>query len=415
MAMTFIKKYVLQVLDENSFAIMIIMIVLMTGLITPVVTAIYKPARRLGTYRWRAIQRKKDIADLRVLVCIHTPRNVATIINLLGASNPNKQSPICILVLHLIELTGRASSMLMVHSIRESSQSAINQTQPESDHIIKAFKNLEMKTGSISVNYFTANSPYSTMHEDICNLAEDKCATFIILPFHKQQTVDGKMAPINPAFRTLNQNVLGKAPCSVGILIDRGLSGSARSSTDQLLSHRIAVLFFGGPNDREALAYAVRMAEGPANSLSVIRFLPSEHAAYHPVMKAKHEKIAGPRKLLTLGRTEEERQKQLDDDYIGDVRMGMRNDESFIYSEMVVNNGEETLGAIRSVDDSHDLFIVGSGQGMESPLTAGLTDWSECPELGVIGDLLASSDFAVRVSVLIMQQYVGVGPLEEGM
>ena len=415
MAMMFIKKYVLQALDENSFAIMIIMIVLMTGLITPVVMTIYKPARRLGTYRWRAIQRKKDIADLRVLVCIHTPRNVATIINLLEASNPNKQSPICILVLHLIELTGRASSMLMVHNIRESGQSAINQTQPESDHIIKAFKNLEMKTGSISVNYFTANSPYSTMHEDICNLAEDKCATFIILPFHKQQTVDGRMAPINPEFRTLNQNVLAKAPCSVGILIDRGLSGSARSSIDQLLSHRIAVLFFGGPDDREALAYAVRMAERPANSLSVIRFLPNEHAAYHPAMKAKHEKGAGPRQLLTLGRTEEERQKQLDDDYIGDVRMGMRNDETFIYREMMVNNGEETLGAIRSVDDNHDLFIVGRGQGMESPLTAGLTDWSECPELGVIGDLLASSDFAVRVSVLIVRQYVGVGPLEEGM
>ena len=46
---------------------------------------------------------------------------------------------------------------------------------------------------------------------------------------------------------------------------------------------------------------------------------------------------------------------------------------------------------------------------MISPLTAGLTDWSECPELGAIGDMLASSDFAATVSVLVLQQYVGMG------
>jgi hypothetical protein len=57
--------------------------------------------------------------------------------------------------------------------------------------------------------------------------------------------------------------------------------------------------------------------------------------------------------------------------------------------------------------DVFGLFIVGRGQGNISPLTAGLTDWSECPELGAIGDLLASSDFATIASVLVVQQYVG--------
>ncbi|KAI7979458.1 Cation/H(+) antiporter 15 [Camellia lanceoleosa] len=68
------------------------------------------------------------------------------------------------------------------------------------------------------------------------------------------------------------------------------------------------------------------------------------------------------------------------------------------------------MAAIRSIDNTlYDLFIVGRGQGMVSPLTAGLTDWSEFPELGAIGDLLASSDFAATMSVLVVQQYLGNG------
>ncbi|KAH1080597.1 hypothetical protein J1N35_020358 [Gossypium stocksii] len=42
-----------------------------------------------------------------------------------------------------------------------------------------------------------------------------------------------------------------------------------------------------------------------------------------------------------------------------------------------------------------------------SPLTTDLTDWSECPELGAIGDILAESDFSSTVSVLVIQQYIG--------
>jgi hypothetical protein len=38
-------------------------------------------------------------------------------------------------------------------------------------------------------------------------------------------------------------------------------------------------------------------------------------------------------------------------------------------------------------------------------LTSGLAVWSsECPELGVLGDMLASAEFASRVSILVIQQ-----------
>ncbi|KAL5555473.1 hypothetical protein UlMin_037709 [Ulmus minor] len=398
-----------RVLDEESFAIMVIVAVVMTGIITPIVTIIYRPARKFIPYKRRTIQRSKPDAELRVLVCIHTPRNVPTIINLLEASHPTKKSPICVYVLHLVELTGRASAMLIVHNTRKSGRPALNRTQAQSDHIISAFENYEQHAGCVTIQPLTAISPYSTMHEDICHLAEDKRVAFIIIPFHKQQTVDGGMEATNPAFRMVNQNVLANAPCSVGILVDRGLNGSTRLAANQV-THHVAVIFFGGPDDREALSYAWRMSDHPGISLTVMRFIPGEDA-----IDPLEQPGADPNdpRMLTI-ETDEALEKQLDEDIINEFRMKTVNDETIVYNEKVVNNGEETVAAIRSMDNIHDLFIVGRGQGMISPLTAGLTDWSECPELGAIGDMLASSDFAATVSVLVVQQYIGVGPNEGG-
>ncbi|KAL3497466.1 hypothetical protein ACH5RR_040198 [Cinchona calisaya] len=394
-----------KVLDDKSFAMMVIVSVVMTSIIIPAVTKIYKPARKCVPYKKRTVQRSKPDSEFRLLVCVHTPRNAPTIINLLEASHPTKKSPICIYVLHLVELTGRASAMLIVHNSRKSGRPALNRTQAQSDHIINAFENFEQHAGSVSVQPLTAISPYSTMHEDICNLAEDKRVAFIIIPFHKQQTVDGGMEATNPAFRTINQNVLANAPCSVGILVDRGLSGSTRLAAGQV-SHHVAALFFGGPDDREALAYAWRMSEHPGIGLTVMRFIPGEDAAESTSSGPRRAPPNDPGMLTVV--TDDDREKQLDEDYINQFRGRTMNEDSIVYTEKVVTNGEETVAAIRSIDSIHDLFIVGRGQGTISPLTAGLTDWSECPELGAIGDLLASSDFAATVSVLVVQQYVGM-------
>ncbi|KAK6945882.1 Cation/H+ exchanger [Dillenia turbinata] len=398
-----------KVLDDESFAIMVIVALVMTGMITPVVTAIYKPARRFVPYKRRTIQKGKLDGELRMLACIHTPRNVPAIINLLEASNPTKKSPIYVYTLHLVELTGRASAMLIVHNTRKLGKPAVNRTQAQSDHIINALENYEQHANCVSIQPLTAISPYSTMHEDICNLAEDKRAAFIIVPFHKQQTVDGGMEATNPQFRMVNQNVLANAPCSVGILVDKGLSATARVSACQI-SHHIAMLFFGGPDDREALSYAWRMSEHPGISLTVMRFIPGEHVV-EPSMESSTSTGNNDPRIPTIV-TDTEKEKKVDDEYLSEFRFRTSGDESIVYVEKVVNNAEETVAAIRSIDNIHDLFIVGRGQGMISPLTAGLTEWSECPELGTIGDMLASSDFAATVSVLVVQQYVGMGQMD---
>ncbi|GAU19592.1 hypothetical protein TSUD_304050, partial [Trifolium subterraneum] len=400
-----------KIFDEESFAVMVIITLLMTGIVVPFVSILYRPSRRNIYYKRRTLQILKPDAEFRVLVCVHSPRNVPTMINLLEASNPTKGSPICAYVLHLVELSGRTSAMVIVHNTNKPEHAALNRTVAQSDHIINAFKNYEQHTSYVSVHPLTAMSPYPTMHEDICNLAEDKHVSLIIVPFHKQQTVDGGMETINMAFRTINQNVLANAPCSVGILVDRGLSGSNRLASNQV-SHHIAVMFFGGPDDREALCYGWRMLEHTGISLTLMRFVPGEQVS-RPVQQQHGYNLDEP-SVVTV-ETENDIEKQRDDKLIHEFRVRYGNDSSVDYLEKVVNNGEETVAAIRTIDDIHDLFIVGRGQGMISPLTAGLTDWSECPEMGAIGDLLASSDFAATASILVVQQYAGTGPNGDGL
>lgn len=402
-----------KVLDDESFAIMVLITIIMTAIIVPLVSVLYKPSRRFVSYKRRTIQMSKRDSEFRILTCIHTPRNVPTIINLLEASNPTKKSPICVYVLHLVELTGRTSAMLIVHDTRKPDCPALNRTQAQSDHIINAFENYEQHAGCVNVQPLTAISPYSTMHEDICHLAEDKRVAFVIVPFHKQQTVDGGMEATNMAFRSINQNVLANAPCSVGILVDRGFSGSNRLSANQI-SHHVAMLFFGGPDDREALSYAWRMSDHPGISLTVMRFVAGDDVAEVVSQSGTATLEPNQPRILTV-ETDRERERKLDEIFVNEFRMKSGNDESVVYIERVVNNGEETIGAIRSMDDIHDLFIVGRGQGLITPLTAGLTDWSECPELGAIGDLLASSDFAATASVLVVQQYAGMVAAETGL
>ncbi|XP_039113729.1 cation/H(+) antiporter 15 [Dioscorea cayenensis subsp. rotundata] len=395
-----------KVLDNSAFGALVLMSVLMTAIVTPVVTLVHKPVKRLVGYKRRNLQRAKPDAELRMVACLHNTRNVPMIISLLEASNPTKRSPIFIYALHLVELTGRSSAMLIVHNNSAAKNGRhlgpSHGSQAQSEHIIAAFENYEQHAGGVSVQTLTAVSPYSTMHEDICNLAEDKHVTLIVLPFHKQQTVDGGMEETNPAIRTVNQSVLANATCSVAILVDRGLSGTGRSTTGQHMSHHVALLFFGGPDDREALAYAWRMAEHPANSLTVVRFIPGEEAAMRRLSSTDS-------RVITIV-TDTERERQMDDEYLNEFRLKNVNDETVIYMERVVNNSEETVAAIRSMDSIHDLYIVGRGAGeMASGMLAGMIEWMECPELGPVGDLLASSDFAATVSVLVVQQYVGGG------
>ncbi|XP_057487726.1 cation/H(+) antiporter 15-like [Actinidia eriantha] len=367
-----------RVMNEECYAIMIISVVVVTGIISPLVKVLYDPSKRYVAYKRRTILHLRHNEELRVLACVHSQENVRPVMTILQVSSPTRESPINLVVLHLVRLMGRASSLFIAH--RERDKPSLNPTV--SERIFNAFKKLgQHSQDRLMVHCYKSISPYATMHNDVCSLALEKRTILIIVPFHKQW-IYGERVETTYAFRHLNKNVLDKAPCSVGVLIDRGNKKAWYVIADPS-SYRVVVLFFGGADDREALAYARRMSHHPNVILTLIRFTTSTSS---PI----------------VGGTE--RSKMLDADILSDFKLNTLRSEQVWYQEEVVANGMGVVAVTRSVlEKEYDLVMVGRRHG-ESSIMLQLTKWNECGELGAIGEILASSDFVCGAPALVVQQ-----------
>ncbi|KAG8496855.1 hypothetical protein CXB51_008014 [Gossypium anomalum] len=375
-----------KVLNDQTFAIMVLMAVFTTFITTPLVMAVYKPAKRQGKgdYKHKTIERKESNSQLRILACFHSYRNIPTMINLIEASRgTEKKEGLCVYALHLMELSERPSAVLMVHKARKNGLPFWNKVkQSGGDQIVVAFETFR-QLSRVVVRPMTAISSISSLHEDICESAERKRAAMIILPFHKHQRVDGTFETTRTDYQLVNKRVLEQAPCSVGILVDRGLGGTTHISASNVDSI-ITVLFFGGHDDREALAYGTRMAEHPGISLTVVRFVPGPE-------------VSGEIVTADINTS--------DDRVLMEFKNKASNENSISYEERVVRNSRETIEAIREFSRCN-LFLVGQMPENHVTATAKLNAAkTECLELGAIGSLLTSPEFSTSASVLVVQQY----------
>lgn len=382
-----------QVLNDQTFAVMVLMALFTTFITTPLVMAVYKPAQLGKTeYKHRAIQRKNLNSQLRILACFHSVRNLPTLINTIEASRgTEKREGLIVYAMHLMELSERSSAIQMVHKARRNGLPFWNKGQnSDTNQIVVAFETFQ-RLSRVVIRPMTAISPMNTMHEDICASAERKEAAMVILPFHKHQRLDGQLETTRNDFRHVNRRVLEHAPCSVGILVDRGLGGTAQVSASSVDSG-ITVIFFGGNDDREALAYGARMAEHPGINLVVIRF------TVHPDVVGEIVRV----NVDESSDGEPGAAKLADEHFLAEFKEKIVNDGSVRYEERAVRNGAEAVEAIRELSRCN-LFLV--GRIPEGELVASLNGKRECPELGPVGSLLISQDFSTTASVLVVQQY----------
>ncbi|KAJ1262260.1 hypothetical protein BS78_09G093200 [Paspalum vaginatum] len=362
------------VLNDEAFAILVLMALMTTFITTPVVMAIYKPARRGTPYKNRAVQRTNPEDEFRMMACFHSTRNIPTIINLMESSRSTRKRGITVYAMHLIELSERSSAISMVHKARRNGMPFWNRRRNgdgDGDQLVVAFETYQ-QLSRVSIRAMTAISDLHTIHEDIVASAHQKRVALIVLPFHKLHQMDGHMESLGDQYQHINQRVLHHAPCSVGILVDRGLGGTAQVAASEV-SYTIVVIFFGGRDDCEALAYGTRMVEHPGIALHVLRF---------PMQSAISDHAT-------------------DDAFLEEFRTKVANrNESVRYEEKKVGDKVEVVKAIKEAGRCN-LFLVGQG----TPCVP-LADWSmDCPELGPVGSYLALPEFSTVASVLVMKQY----------
>ncbi|KAK9279114.1 hypothetical protein L1049_012789 [Liquidambar formosana] len=370
----------IQILDSRLYTLSVLNMVIITAIATFIVSFLYDPSRRYMAYKGRTILHSKKDQSLRMLVCIHNEGDVPPIIKLIEASNPTRGNPLSISVLQLMELAGRAAAILAPH--HQLNITPYEKTRYE--QIVNAFNYFERRSpANVMVQHFIAIAPYASMHNDICTLALDKMTSIIILPFHKQWAIDGTAESSSSSIRLVNKNVIEKSPCSVGIFINRRPVGGKQPVLMSQSFYRIAMLFLGGADDQEALAYSRLMAVQPNVSLTVVWFKSWGQGT------DKNDSNNLESELIM-------------NDFKANIAVSKRK---MAYREEVVKDGEGTTQVIRSMENDFDLFIVGKHHELDSKVTLGFTEWSECPELGIIGDMLATSDFPF--SVLVVQQPQG--------
>ncbi|KAJ7964268.1 Cation/H(+) antiporter like [Quillaja saponaria] len=363
--------------DEQTFTVMAISTVMLTGISTPIVKILYDPSKKYSAlFRRRTLEHTSPDSELRLLACIYHQDNTPTIINLLKISNSTPQNPICLHVIHLMKLTGRSHPLFISHDQQRKRNS------PHSSHsesIINAFKLYEeYNKEKVVVKSYTAIAPYATMHDEICMLAMEKRTSMVIIPFHKLWTASGVEESTKP-LRAVNRHVLRTAPCSVGILVDRGtLSGT--NCITSLDFYSIGVIFLEGADDREALAYASLMAEHPNVRVTLVRLL-----------------VPRRKSRVRINRDH-------DTFMIKRFKNANLRTKHHIYREELVDDSVEMINVIRSLENCFDLVLLGRRHEGDSPLFIGLNEWNEFPELGFLGDMLVSSDSNLEASVLVVQQ-----------
>lgn len=390
----------MQVLNDQAFAICVLMALFTTFITTPIVMAVYKPARRGAPYKHKTIQRRDPDTELRMLICFHTSRNIPTLINLIESSRGiRKRGKLCIYAMHLVELSERSSAITMVHKARRNGMPFWNKKQDDKDQMIIAFQAYE-KLSSVNVRPMTAISALNSIHEDICTSAHRKCAAMIILPFHKHQRVDGSMESLGHSLHVMNQLVLSHAPCSVGILVDRGLGGTSQVQASDV-SYKVVVPFFGGRDDREALCYGMRMAEHPGILLNVVKFMPPPGTSLAFGAKLVGVSSNKDKKAFEVVGGNYYDDKQQDDQLWSEFLSACNNNnqESMKHEQKLVASKGDIEAALKEMNRSN-LILVG-----RMPSVGPLVSRSDCPELGPVGSYMASSDFSTVTSVMVIQQY----------
>uniref|UniRef100_A0A7N0V1L5 Cation/H+ exchanger domain-containing protein n=1 Tax=Kalanchoe fedtschenkoi TaxID=63787 RepID=A0A7N0V1L5_KALFE len=417
------EGFVRGVLSLKAFQSLVLAVGIMTAVVRPTISYVYRPSRSWMRHKRRSLlidlntddyidddDEEEEDKELRILVCVLEMRSVPGLISIIELSNPPSESPMVVFLLHLVELLGNTATLLIIHNTDRKSSSnhkrrlKKSRQVAQSEQIVQAFREFEYETkGQLFIQPFTTMSPFATMDEDICGIAVDKKASLIIIPYHKHILEGGiKLEEEDKLLKQLNNRVLDHSPCSIGILVDRGLGSLPLLANLEGFPRRIACIFVSGPDDREALFYALRMAAHSKVKLDIVRLVSNDDSELERRMEIDDEE--GGRGILDII-ADYEKNKKLDIEFLKRFQDKITRGGNIGYFEICSNSSEGTMEILKEMAGKYELFVVGRGKRTIAPATVGMLEWAENPELGLLGDALLSTELAATSSLLVVQQY----------
>ncbi|KAK1410502.1 hypothetical protein QVD17_37039 [Tagetes erecta] len=390
-----------KVLSSSIFYNLMVSAVVISSLITASLIS-FLVRRESGTIGIKHMPMEYHSPDkeLKLLACVHSRHPVNCMVKLIVSLRGSDNVPISPYLMHLIELPEKNKKN---SSFYEQEDDEFSDDEDDgSNDVVEINEAVDMYTEEtkMMIHQVKTVAPFITMYQDLCDFAGNIRASFIVLPFHKHQRIDGKFENEKDGVRTTNQKVLRNAQCTVAILVDRchATTGTEAAGSESL--QQIATLFFGGPDDREALGFSKRLSTHHHSSLTVIRFLPTS-------AKDPNEGISVSRNdddVVVSIQDQATEVNEADSSALANFYHRYVTSGKVRFIEKYVDNGAETGMVLREMAETYSLFIVGKGGRGDCLLTTGISDWEECPELGVVGDFLASREFDVSGSVLVVQQ-----------
>ncbi|KAK9748456.1 hypothetical protein RND81_02G058800 [Saponaria officinalis] len=374
-----------------STCIALILAMLLKIIYIPVVAQyIIQRAKRRLSNQPLALQWHDPTKELRILIGLHGLENVSSTINLMEISKGTGDPGIVVYATDMIELTDQIAATLSpggMDVVNITDEEVLQMRDDITDALHKYTKDNE---DCVTLCRAICLSTFNNMHQEICNLVDDSMISLLVLPFHNAFQGGVKQVDGHTGFRYVNKKVLRNAPCTIAIMVDRGLGAVEQlSKSSSAGSFNVAVIFIGGKDDREALAYAGRVAYHRGVKLTIMRFLVDTDA----------ENSTRPKT------SQQEEEMKLDDECFANFYEKYVTGGNVSYLEKHLVNSVQAYSTLRSLEGQYGLFIIGRGGRVNSVLTMGMNDWEQCPELGPLGDILSGPNFSSTASVLIIQQH----------
>lgn len=430
----------LKALTDETFAILVLTCLLTSFVTFPVVSALCKlPGGGIGGgdeeeessngahyegCNVESIERggKSKLAQLRVLACTDNNAQYPALVNLIEAARGLKKpasgrpSSLKLYTLRLIHLSDRPSALLNMLSTPSFSENSKSKSNPS---LLLSFPP-SIPLSKVKVKplpSISSENPEDSAHLDVYKLALTKRTTIVILPYYQDPSSDDGFS--KAYLKVLDHN----PPCSVAILVDNTSMGSSAAIHPSFFSYTVLVLFIGGPDDREALSLACRMADHPGVSLKVVRITSRVEAetSFNQSYNQAEEMDALKTNSFDLNEKNDNLSSSCMDDKLLDNEAILRIKEKatecsrLVYEEEHVMEGQTLVESIQGIAKTSmsefNLFIVGRGVSKSRaaawPCSQESSTLNEagCSELGTVGDVLLAAESECHTCVLVVQQH----------